>query len=143
MNQTITGEAVLNLIPQNPPMAMIDTIIEVSNQKAVTALTILADNVFCKNGYFQAPGLAENIAQTAAAQAGYLASLKNELPPVGFIGGINNLVIENLPAVGEKLVTTIEIENEVMNFTVIKGISKVGETVMAHCQMKIFIADEQ
>lgn len=139
----VEGTAVLEMIPQKPPMAMIDKIIDVSEQKAITALTITADNVFCENGFFQAPGLSENIAQTAAAQVGYLSAQKGEAPPVGFIGAIKNLSIENLPAVGEELVTQIDIEHEIMNFTLINGISKVGDKVMAQCQMKIFIADEQ
>lgn len=139
----VTGNDVLNMIPQKPPMAMIDTIVEVSQQKAITALTITEDNVFCDNGYFQAPGLSENIAQTAAAQVGYLAQQTGEQPPVGFIGAIKNLKIEQLPSVGDQLVTEIEIEHEIMNFTLINGISKVGDQIMASCQMKIFIADQQ
>lgn len=139
----VTGNDVLNMIPQKPPMAMIDTIVEVSQQKAITALTITEDNVFCDNGYFQAPGLSENIAQTAAAQVGYLVQQTGEQPPVGFIGAIKNLKIEQLPSVGDQLVTEIEIEHEIMNFTLINGISKVGDQIMASCQMKIFIADQQ
>ncbi len=84
----------------------------------------------------------ENIAQTAAAQIGYLANKLGKKPPVGFIGAIKNLKIELLPKIGDEIVTTIEIENEVMNFTIIKGISKLGDTTLAECQMKIFVHDE-
>ena len=139
----VTGNAVLQMIPQKPPMAMIDTIIAVTAQKARTALTITKENIFCDEGFFQAPGLSENIAQTAAAQVGYLSHLAGEAPPVGFIGAIKNLNIEQLPKVGDQLITEIEIEHEIMNFTVINGISKVGDQVMAKCQMKIFIADTE
>lgn len=139
----VTGNEVLNMIPQKPPMAMIDTIIEVTSQKAITALTITGDNIFCADGCFQAPGLSENIAQTAAAQVGYLSHLEQKAPPVGFIGAIKNLTIENLPAIGDELITEIDIEHEIMNFTLINGISKVGDKVMATCQMKIFIADKE
>jgi len=139
----VTGEAVLQMIPQKPPMAMIDTIIDVNAQKAKTALTITVENIFCEEGFFQAPGLSENIAQTAAAQIGYLSHLSGEAPPVGFIGAIKNLSIEQLPKVGDQLITEIEVEHEIMNFTLINGISKVGDQVMAKCQMKIFIADKE
>lgn len=139
----VTGDAVLQMIPQKPPMAMIDTIISVNSQKTITALTITKENVFCEEGFFQAPGLSENIAQTAAAQAGYLSHLAGKTPPVGFIGAIKNLSIEQLPKVGDQLITEINIEHEIMNFTLINGISKVGDQVMAKCQMKIFIADTE
>lgn len=139
----VTGDAVLQMIPQKPPMAMIDTILEVNAQKAKTALTITKENIFCEEGFFQAPGLSENIAQTAAAQVGYLSHLTGEAPPVGFIGAIKNLSIEQLPKIGDQVITEIEIEHEIMNFTLIKGIAKVGDQVMAQCQMKIFIADTE
>jgi 3-hydroxymyristoyl/3-hydroxydecanoyl-(acyl carrier protein) dehydratase len=142
-NPLVIGEAVLHAIPQKPPMAMIDTIIEVNTQKTSTALTITKENIFCAEGFFQAPGLSENIAQTAAAQMGYLSQLAGKAPPVGFIGAIKNLSIVQLPKVGDQLITEIEIEHEIMNFTVINGISKVGDQVMAKCQMKIFIADTE
>ena len=138
----VTGAEVLNMIPQKTPMAMIDTIIEVSEQNAKTAFTIMADNVFCEDGFFQAPGLTENIAQTAAAQVGYLSPQKGEAPPVGFIGAVKNLKVEALPKVGDEIITTIEIEHGIMNFTLINGVSKLGDTVLAECQMKIFIHEE-
>jgi len=142
-NPLVIGDAVLQMIPQKPPMVMIDTIIAVSSQRTSTALTIMKDNIFCADGFFQAPGLSENIAQTAAAQAGYLSNLKGEAAPVGFIAAIKNLSIEQLPKIGDQLITEIVIEHEVMNFTLISGISKVGEQIMAKCQMKIFIADTE
>ena len=142
-NSIITGLEVYDMIPQKPPMAMIDKIISVCETRSITALTVCEDNIFCSNGYLQAPGLSENIAQTAAAQVGYLAHQKGEAPPVGFIGAIKNLEIINLPAVGEEIVTEINVEHNIMNFTLINGISKVGGQVMAKCQMKIFIADKE
>ena len=68
----------------------------------------------CEEGFFQAPGLSENIAKTAAAQVGYLSNLAGEAPPVGFIGAIKNLSIEQLPKIGDQLITEIEIEHEIM-----------------------------
>lgn len=141
--KVITGKEVYSMLPQKPPMVMIDKIIEVTSKKTVTGLTITADNIFCKDGYFQAPGLSENIAQTAAAQAGYLAKKTGVEPPVGFIGAIKKLSIENLPAIGEEIITEIEIMHEIMHFTVISGISKVGDKIMAQCQMNIFMSEEQ
>lgn len=139
----VTGEAVFQMIPQKPPMAMIDTIIVADETKAITILTIKEENVFCSEGFFQAPGLSENIAQTSAAQIGYLAHIAGEEPPVGFIGAIKNLTIEQLPKIGDQLITEIEVEHHIMNFTLINGTSKVGDQIMAKCQMKIFIADKE
>ena len=145
MNKTlpISGSEVINFIPQKPPMSMIDTICEVNTLSAITKLKVLENNVFYNNGALQAPGLTENIAQTVAAHAGFLAAQKNEAPPIGFIGAIKNLKIHYLPQNNETLTTEISIEHEVMNFTMINGVSKVGNTIAAECQMKIFVADKK
>lgn len=138
-----TGEAVYKVIPQKPPMVMIDTLITADTERAKTTLTITEENVFCDEGFFQAPGLSENIAQASAAQIGYLAHLAGEEPPVGFIGAIKKLSIEQLPKVGDLLITEIEVEHQIMNFILINGVSRVEDQVMAKCQMKIFIVDKE
>jgi len=138
----ITGNETIDYIPQKPPMSMIDSIIEVKDRSAVTSLLIQADNIFCFDNQFQAPGLTENIAQTVAAHAGYLARSNQSKPPIGFIGAISKLKIERLPLVGERLVTEISIEHEVMNFTLIKGISRIDDKIAASCEMKIFVSEK-
>jgi len=139
----VNGDAVWEMIPQKPPMVMIDKIITVSTKKALTAFTIKKENIFCEEGLFQAAGLTENMAQTAAAQVGYLSYQAGEKPPVGFIGAIKNLEIEHLPKVGTEIHTSIEIEHEIMGFTIINAVSKQGEVILASCQMKIFIAEKE
>lgn len=135
------GTAVLAWIPQRPPMVLIDKVWTADQHQATTGLLVQEDTVFCENGYLQAPALAENIAQTAAAQAGFLAQQEGTPPPVGFIGAMKNLKISSLPAVGEELQTQITIENSILNFTLIKGVAKVGERLIAEAEMKIFVAD--
>jgi len=83
--------------------------------------------------------LVENIAQTAAAGVGYIA--QQNLQPIltGYIGAIKNLVIFMLPKVGDVIETTVVIENQVFDVTIISGSVKCGETLLAKCEMKIFI----
>lgn len=135
------GTAVLEWIPQRAPMVLIDKVWSADQQQATTGLLVQQDTIFCENGYLQAPALAENIAQTAAAQAGFLAQQEGIPAPVGFIGAMKNLIIHQLPAVGEELKTQITIENSILNFTLIKGVSKVGEQLIAEAEMKIFVAE--
>lgn len=135
------GSAVLKWIPQRAPMVLIDKVWTADKTQATTSLLVQESTIFCSNGYLQAPALAENIAQTAAAQAGFLAQQEGIAPPVGFIGAMKNLKIIALPAVGEELYTQITIENSILNFTIIKGTSKVGERLMAEVEMKIFVAE--
>lgn len=135
------------LIPQKAPIVMIDQLLEADQQHCITKLTVRKDNIFCENGCLQAAGLAENIAQTAAAQSGYLAkqaAAKGEdlKPVVGFIGAIKNLVIHQLPKIGEELKTEILVEHQVLNFSLIKGTVQVDGQLMAACEMKIFLKED-
>jgi predicted hotdog family 3-hydroxylacyl-ACP dehydratase len=128
---------VQDLIPQRPPMQMIDALIGAGEQSATGTLFILPSNIFCENGVFGEPGLMEFIAQTAAAFTGY--KNKNAGTPVseGYIGAIKNLVIYALPAINTEIRSEIAIENEIVGFTIIHGKVFQAEKLLAECEMRI------
>jgi predicted hotdog family 3-hydroxylacyl-ACP dehydratase len=132
---------ILNLIPQKPPMVMVGKLLRVEGNRTLTSLSIGKENLFCDKGIFSEAGLIENIAQTAAAGAGYRSLLKNQPAPSGFIGGIKNLVIHSLPITGDVLITEVVLEYEVFNATVITGKSSVNDKLVAECEMKIFLTE--
>lgn len=130
---------ILELIPQRPPMVMIDQLIACTEKEATTTFTISEENVFCEGGVFSEAGLIENIAQTAAAQVGYICKEKNIPVPIGFIGALKNLEIFFFPKAGEKIISSIQIENEVMGITLISGKVLCNDKVAARTEMKIMI----
>ena len=69
----VQGNDIFNLIPQRPPMVMVDKLFECNDQKALTGFEIVADNILVRNGQFSESGLIENIAQSAALMTGWLA----------------------------------------------------------------------
>ena len=129
------------LIPQRAPILMIDTLLSQDELKTETTFEVLESNIFIRNNHLQEGGIIENIAQSAAARAGYYYKTNNLTPPLGFIGGISKLEIFANPKVGDVLRTVIEKKNEVFNITLIKGTSFVGEQAIATCEMKIVIDD--
>jgi 3-hydroxyacyl-[acyl-carrier-protein] dehydratase len=140
----LEGAEVSALIPQKPPMEMVDKLWVSNDKTVISGFTILEDNVFCKEGVFTEPGLIENIAQTAAIGAGYNAYLLTKSgtktnPPVGYIGAIKKLVIHKLPPVGSELVTEVNVQQIVFDVTLIGGKTTVNGEVVAECEMKIFI----
>ncbi|MCK9616491.1 MAG: hydroxymyristoyl-ACP dehydratase [Lentimicrobiaceae bacterium] len=142
-NIICSGNDLLRLIPQRPPMVMIDKLRSCENKVTITALTPQADNLFAENGLFTEPGLIENIAQTAAAGVGYRVSRdategKTEIP-LGFIGAVKNLKIYFLPKLGDEIITTVTIEHEVLDATIINGTIRCGGQLVAECEMKIFL----
>jgi hypothetical protein len=133
------GEEVLKLIPQRPPIVMVDKLISASDGKTVSGFTIQADNIFVENGIMQEPGIIENVAQSAALGVGYVCSIKNEKVPLGFIGAVKNLKIYGLPAVGAELKTEIQVDYEVFEATLITGKVYSADKLLAQCEMKIFL----
>jgi predicted hotdog family 3-hydroxylacyl-ACP dehydratase len=135
-----TEENITDLLPQREPMVMVSNLLQCEEQLYITSFRIRNDNVFVSEGYMREPGLIENIAQTAAAGAGY-NSLKNKREvPVGYIGAVKNLVIHSLPSVDSEIITKVFIEYEVMNATLIKGVIFLDEQLIAECDMKIFLS---
>jgi 3-hydroxymyristoyl/3-hydroxydecanoyl-(acyl carrier protein) dehydratase len=129
------------MIPQKPPMAMVDGLVAHDEVSTTSRLELNDQNIFCKNGYFQETGLIENMAQTAALRAGYTAHL-NKLPPlVGYIGAIKKMKIYHLPEDTAVLQTKITVLTEVANATIVKGEVYSNLKMMAEGELSIFKQD--
>lgn len=129
------------LIPQKPPFVMIDRLMSSDAVFSVTELEVRPDNLFVDNGRMTAAGLVENIAQTCAARIGYINLNSGETVKIGVIGSISNLDIARTPKVGEHLVTTIKLLEEVFQVTLVEAMVKSDEEVLAQCNMKIALTD--
>ncbi len=135
----LAGKAeVYEMIPQAPPMAMVDGLISNNGEFTVSQLSVTEQNIFCKDGHFHEPGLIENIAQTAALRAGYLAKQNNEEVILGYIGSVKKLKIYALPKDTDTLQTKITVEHELLNASVIRGEVFVNDKMMAEGEMTIF-----
>jgi len=135
----LTGNNIISLIPQRHPFIMIDELIAVDEHVSTTRFLIQKENIFVEKERFREPGLIENIAQSAAARAGFVARLDNKPVMVGYIGAIKNLLIYSLPLVNQELLTEIIIENQIFDVTLIKGRIRCNNELVAECEMKIFI----
>ena len=131
-------EDILLLIPQRPPFVMVDKLLSSDENSTQTAFRVNEENVLVVEGKFSEAGLMENIAQTAAARAGYIAMMENKPVAVGYIGAVKNLEIFDLPKINDELVTEVKIENQVFDVTVISGTVRRNDIVMAQCEMNIF-----
>jgi len=135
----ITEENIQALIPQKPPFVMVDKLLSFDEKVTRTGFHIKADNIFVEKGEFKEPGLVENIAQTAAARAGFISKTENKPVGVGYIGAVNSLQVYALPKTGDELITEITIENQIFDVTLISGKVFCNEKIVAQCNMKIFI----
>ena len=139
MSILVSEHNITDFIPQRPPFVMVGSLQGRENNQAISQFFIKSDNVLVKNGVFTVSGLLENIAQTAAANAGYDCFLKKIPVPLGFIGAISKVQIGELPKPETSIETRIEVLQEVFGITLIKGeVTQNGESVIS-CQMKIMI----
>ncbi len=138
MTETTPG-SILSFIPQRAPFVMVDKVISCNETICSTGFLVRADNIFVEDGQLREPGLAENIAQSAAARSGYLAGNRDEPAPVGYIGGIKNFEVMQLPGVGDELVTEITMVHQIFDVILVSGKVFCKDQLMAQCEMKIFI----
>ncbi|WP_018108798.1 hypothetical protein [Bacteroides propionicifaciens] len=137
------GESLLSLIPQRAPIIMVDKFRGLEDDISLSNLTILDDNIFIEGQSFTESGLIEHIAQSAAARIGYIYKLKNEEVPIGYIGSVDKLTIRSFPKVGDILDTQIRVLQEIFGLTLIYAEVYIGTTLIASCNMKIFLGDEK
>ena len=139
-----TGEALARLLPQRPPMLLIDALLSCAADLTVSQFRVPADSVLVEDGHLSEAGLVENIAQTAAAGAGYGYQQGGAgTSPIGFIAAIKDLRVKALPAVGTVLTTEVVVQNQVLEFTIVRGTVRAGGATFAECEMRIYIKDSE
>ncbi|OKS88902.1 3-hydroxyacyl-ACP dehydratase [Mucilaginibacter polytrichastri] len=136
-------QSAIPLIPQKAPFVMVDQLLFADETTARCSFIIKADNPLISDGLFQESGLLENIAQTAAAHAGYRAIAENKPVAAGFIGAVKDLEVFALPKTGDELLTEITVEDQVFEVTVISGKVWCNDQMLASCEMKIFVQHDK
>lgn len=118
---------------------MVDCLYHSDQKSTRTGFTVTDGNVLAIGGKFTEAGLLENMAQTAAAGAGYFAQQKNEAVRNGFIGAVKNLEIFFLPSIGDQLTTEVIMLEQVFDVNVVSGKIWCNGKMAAQCELKIFL----
>jgi predicted hotdog family 3-hydroxylacyl-ACP dehydratase len=95
---------VVELVPHDPPMLLIDELLEADSEHAVSRVSITVRSTFVENGKVPALVTIEYMAQTIAAFAGAQNKAKGEPIQLGFLMGCRTmkLAVDAL-AVGDEL----------------------------------------
>lgn len=134
-------EHITSFIPQRTPFVMIDDIVSANDAVSTTSFTVREGHLFVQDDFFTEPGLVENMAQTAAAGTGYKAQQDGKSAPVGFIGALKNLQVNELPKVGDTLNTEVVFKMQVMNAHIVQATVRVNDREIANCELKIFLQE--
>lgn len=137
----VNSDCILQYIPQRPPIVLISRIYKSDDTTVITGFDITEEHIFTHHGKLTESGIIENMAQAAASRAGYAALQNNTKPVVGFIGNIKDLIIYQLPEVGTELLTEVITKTQVMNVSIIEAKSYSNNTLIASCEMKIFLQE--
>ena len=140
-NPIVSSDSILQYIPQRPPIVLVSRIYKSDDTTIVTGFDIREEHIFAHHGKLTESGIVENMAQTAASRAGYEATKNGVKPVIGFIGNIKDLVIYELPSTGKELLTEVITKTQVMNVSIIEAKSYCNNTLIATCEMKIFLQE--
>ncbi len=137
-----SGYNVTDLIPQRPPMVMIDKLVYADQKTGKGILLITRHNPFCIDGRLTEAGMMEFIAQTAAAFTGYSRIEGKKEPSKGYIGSVKNLTVFSLPPEGCEIHSEISLDNELLGFTIITGKITRDNMLLAQCEMRILLEND-
>lgn len=138
----ITGQNLIDLIPQKPPFVLISALLAVSESHSITSFVFDETHVLCNKGKLTVAGLMENMAQTAAVKMGYECNMLGKKIPIGFIGDVRDFSFTKLPSAGEEIQTEITITNQIFDVSMISGSIKLNGQEIASGKMKIFVEPE-
>lgn len=128
---------ITKLIPQRPPMLMVQRMLSCDDTKVTTELDIVGDNIFVEDGCLAEPGIIENMAQTAAVMQGWKYREQANAADIRYLCEIRNLTIEKLPSVGETLKTTVEVKASAAGVIMVSCHYETASGVVANGSLKI------
>ena len=133
------------LLPQRPPILMVDRLLSADDKQAETELLVRADNIFVENGMLKAYAIIENMAQTCAAQLGYADVYVNGKKDVriGYIGSVKRMQIDASPRVGESLRTRMEVVEDFGDMKLVTAESFVNNHRIAVAELTIALSGER
>lgn len=140
----ITNKAFIKkLLPHRQPMIMVDALVYFDGSKAISGLTVSANNIFLENHTFSETGLIEHMAQTAALLIGYKSHMENLPVKEGFIAAIKNLKINCLPMIQDMITTEVNITFEMANMTNLNVVSKLKDESIASAEMTLVLKENE
>lgn len=119
---------------------MVDRWLGAEGTTTRTGFVVSGANPLVQQGRFSVAGLIENLAQTAAAGAGFEAfeTFGSDRPPrVGAIVSIDRLEVRLLPEIGAELLTETTVTDRVGDIIVISGKITCRQTTVAAAVLKI------
>jgi len=127
------------LLPHRGRMKLIDQIIETRGEAAETAATVTAEWPLVEQNSVSPLVLIELVAQTASIAIGWQRLQQKE--PVnsrGWLVGIKkaHFMVEKIP-LHTRITTYAQVQLKIENYTILKGVSRIGADVIADVTLQV------
>ena len=121
-----------SLIPHRAPIKMISEVLEITPQSAVAGAVVSSDWPLCDGNAVSPIVLIEIVAQTGAVIDGYKRKIQGKASGKGWLVGVKDAQFNIAEiSVGTHLVASVGNSYSFDNYSVIKGIVKAGEEILA------------
>lgn len=129
------------LIPHQPPMLLVDRLVHLQDDEAVSETVFSPDSIFLKDdGRLEEAALFEMMAQTFAAAMA--AGQGGPGPAAGYLVGLKRLKIQGPARPGETVRVEVKIISRVDDFSVVQGEVSQGGHLLASGQITVFVPKE-
>jgi len=130
------------LVPQRPPMLIVDQLIERLPDRAMTESIVPEDGIWVDADQGVLPEYyIELIAQTMAAVNGYDALCQGKTPQDGFLVGVDTFCWQEKAVSGEHLWVEVEKTFEFGAVKIFRGVVRNGAQVKATGEIKVWEGD--
>lgn len=119
---------IFSYIPQRPPFVFIDTVEELSENRACTRYTIPETCPLLLEDILPLSELLENVAQTCSVIAGNR---------VAYLGAVKQMKVTRFPKVGETLRTEAIVKQQMLNISLIECTARIQDEIIATAMLKI------
>lgn len=136
-------------LPHREPMLMVDKHLELTDSLVRTQFLIKESNIFVNKHLFVESGLIENIAQTCSIIVGssYFSENdevgENDSDVIGFISGIKNINIHQLPKVNDVLLSSAilisRFDGNGFSICTMTGEIYSNNVLLLNCELNLFI----
>ncbi|MDR2945540.1 MAG: hypothetical protein LBV79_02170 [Candidatus Adiutrix sp.] len=129
------------LIPHRPPMLLVDRLVELSADEAVSETVFGPGSLVVReDGRVEEAALFEMMAQTFAAFAA--AGREGPGPAAGFLVGLKRLTVHSPARIGSPVLVRVKIISRVEDFSVVEGEARQGGQLLAAGQITVFVPEE-
>ena len=130
------------VVPHQPPMLLLDRLLEVKERASVCEMTVRPDMIFVDGaGKLDDACYPELISQAIAAQEGFRRMGSQDTPQEGFLLGVKKMEISGVAQVGDTLRIEVFKTARYGEFGIIDGTVFRGEELIARGELKVWQKD--